>query len=220
MSPVRARWLFSMTRSGSSAVVYASARALGWAVADEPFGPWDRTGEPYNYPPEQVELHRLHLERGERLTPETVSLAERVLKQIARDQRTDTVIIKMPHAMIEPGDVARFWPGHRAAWLARNPIARLNSLYTRGWTDTIREPFDLETVRLFIHRYVHAPRPHRFTFDEFTATPRRFFRRLWTAWGADFSEEQVELATRYRATHYHDSSGELIQGRNPHRVLS
>ncbi len=220
MNPTRVVWLFSMTRSGSSAVVYASARALGWGVADEPFGPWDRTGEPYNYPREQVELHRVHYERGERLTPDTVALAERVLSQIARAQRSDTVIVKMPHAMIEPKDLAPFWPEHRTAWLVRNPLARLNSLYTRGWTDTIREPYDMETLKLFLHRYMHQPSAQRFTFDEFTDTPRRFFRRLWTAWGAPFSEEQVELAVRYKASTYHESSGETIQGRNPHRVLS
>lgn len=220
MTGPRVVWLFSMTRSGSSAVVYASARALGWAVADEPFGPWDRTGPPYHYPPEQVELHRAHYDRGERLTPETVRLAEKVLAQIAQNQRSDTIIIKMPHAMVEPRDVAEFWPSHRAAFLARNPLARLNSISTRGWTDTILPPYDLERVRLFIHRYTHQPRTRRFTFDEFTQTPRRFFRRLWAAWGAAFTEEQVELAVRYKANTYHESSGETIEGRNPHRVLS
>ena len=209
-----------MTRSGSSAVTYASAKALGWAVADEPFGPWDRTGEPYNYPKEQVELHRTHYERGEQLTPATVALAERVLSQIGHDQRSDTVLIKMPHSMIEPKDVAQFWPDHKLAFLVRNPLARLNSLYTRGWTDTIREPYDMETLKLFLHRLMHAPSSHRFTFDEFTNTPRRFFCRLWTAWGAEFSEQQVELAVRYKAKTYHESSGETIEGRNPHRVLS
>ena len=220
MSTPRVVWLFSMTRSGSSAVTYASAKALGWAVADEPFGPWDRTGEPYNYPPEQVELHSVHLERGERLTPETVKLAERVLTQIAQDQRSETVIIKMPHAMIEPADVARFWPEHRMTFLIRNPLARLNSLYTRGWTDTIEAPYDIERLKLFLSRFMHQPIENRFTFDEFTDTPRRFFRRLWAAWGAEFSEEQVELAVRYKANTYHESSGETIKGRNPHRVLS
>ena len=61
MSTPRVLWLFTMTRSGSSAVTYASAKALGYAVADEPFGPWDRTGPPYRYPPEQVELHKLSI---------------------------------------------------------------------------------------------------------------------------------------------------------------
>ena len=216
----RVVWLFSMTRSGSSAVTYASARALGWAVADEPFGPWDRTGEPYNYPGEQVELHRVHYERGERLTPETAELAERVLKQIASDQRSDTVLIKLPHSMIEPKDVAQYWPEHRTAFLIRNPLARLNSLYTRGWTDTIREPYDIQTLKLFLNRCMHQPAEHRLTFDEFTETPRRFFSRLWDLWGAQYSDEQIELAVRYKANTYHESSGETIQGRNPHRVLS
>lgn len=220
MSALGVHWLFTMTRSGSSAVVYASAHALNLAVADEPFGPWDRTGEPYNYPKEQVELHRMHLEKGERLDTETCALAERVLTQIAADQGKDGVIIKLPHAMIEPAEVERFWPEHRMVFLVRNPLARLNSLYTRGWTDTIREPHDLETVRIFLHRFMRTEADKRLTFDEFTQTPRRFFRRLWSAWGVAFDEDQVETAVRYRAQHYHGSSGETIEGHNPHRVLS
>lgn len=220
MSTPRVCWLFSMTRSGSSAVTYASAEALGWAVADEPFGPWDRTGEPYNYPPEQVELHKLHLSKGERLDAETCQFAERVLSQIASDQGSDTIIIKLPHSMIEPSEVARFWPEHKMAFLIRNPLARLNSLYTRGWTDTIRQPHDLETLRVFLHRCMHQPAESRFTFDEFTQTPRKFFRRLWTCWGCAPTDEQIETAVKYKAGHYHESSGETIQGRNPHRVLS
>ncbi len=220
MSTPRVVWLFTMTRSGSSAVVYSSAKALGYAVADEPFGPWDRTGPPYSYPPEQVELHKLHLAHDERLCTETIQLAERVFVRIAEQQQSDTVIVKLPHSMIDPAEVARFWPGHRTAFLIRNPIARLNSLYTRNWTDTIREPFDLETVRIFLHRYMHQPPASRVTFDEFTSTPRRFFRKLWAAWDAEFSDDQVEIATRYKANTYHESSGETIAGRNPHRVLS
>lgn len=220
MTAPRVRWLFSMTRSGSSAVAYASAHALNWAVADEPFGPWDRTGPPYNYPPEQIELHRLHYDRNERLTPETVALADHVISRIARDQSSDTVLIKMPHTMIDPADAARFWPDHRAAFLLRNPLARLNSLYTRAWLHTIRPPHDIDTLKLFLHRYLAQPRSRRFTFDEFTQTPRRFFRRLWTAWGAGFTEDQIERAVKYKATTYHESSGETIEGRNPHRVLS
>jgi len=209
-----------MTRSGSSAAVYASAQALGFAVADEPFGPWDRTKSPYNYPPEQVDLHKLHLSHNEKLCDETRELAEHVLALIAEQQQSDTVIIKMPHSMIDPAEVARLWPEHRAAFLLRHPLARLNSIYTRDWTDTIRQPFDLETLRIFLHRYMHQEPASRFTFDEFTATPRKFFRKLWNTWDTDFSDEQIEIATRYKANTYHESSGETIAGRNPHRVLS
>lgn len=220
MNTPRVLWLFSMTRSGSSAVTYASAEALGFAVADEPFGPWDRTNAPYNYPPEQVELHRFHLSKGELLCEETCELATQLLTKIASDQGSDTVIIKLPHSMIEPREVARFWPEHRMAFLLRNPLARLNSLYTRGWTDTIREPYDLETLRVFLNRYMHQPAERRLTFDEFTQTPRRFFRRLWGCWDCAHGEEQIETAVRYKAVNYHESSGETIEGRNPHRVLS
>jgi hypothetical protein len=209
-----------MTRSGSSAVAYASAKALGYAVADEPFGPWDRTAAPYNYPREQVELHKLHLSHNEQLCAETVQLAEHVLASIAQQQQSDTVIVKMPHSMIDPAEVAKFWPEHETAFLLRNPLARLNSIYTRGWTDTIRDPFDIETVRIFLHRYMLQDPARRVTFDEFTTTPRRFFRKLWNSWGVSFSDDQIEIATRYKANTYHESSGATIEGRNPHRVLS
>lgn len=217
MSP-RVVWLMSMTRSGSSAAVYASAHALGWAVADEPFGPWDRTGPPYNYPPEQVELHVAHRAATEILNDRTNSLFESVIASIAGD--APGVIVKMPHLMIRPADLARLRPADRAAWLLRNPLDRLNSLHTRGWQDTIYPPHDIETVKTFLHRYMHAPRPHRLTFDAFSATPRRFFRNLWRAWDIPFTEAQVEAAVRYRAGHYHESSADQQPGRNPHRVLS
>jgi hypothetical protein len=217
MTP-RVAWLFSLTRSGSSAAVYASAHALGWGVADEPFGPWDRTGPPYNYPPEQVELHRAHRAATEILNERTNALFESVITRIAGN--APGVIVKMPHLMIRPEDLARLRSADRTAWLIRNPLDRLNSLHTRGWQDTIYPPHDLETATAFLHRYTRAPRPHRLTFDAFSATPRKFFRKLWRAWDIPFTEDQIESAVRYRAQHYHESSADQQPGRNPHRVLS
>lgn len=219
MTP-RVAWLFSLTRSGSSAAVYASADALGWAVADEPFGPWDRTGPPYNYPPEQVKLHQDHLAAGERLTEANNALFETVVNAIAATHNAPGVIVKLPHDMIEPRDVAAFRPSDSTAYLIRNPLARLNSIYTRGWDETIQEPFDIERVKLFTHRVMRAPRAARLRFEMMHQAPRRFFRRLWRAWRIDFTEDQVEAAVRYRARHYHESSAEQQPGRNPHRVLS
>ncbi len=219
MTP-RVTWLFSMTRSGSSAAVYASAHALGWAVADEPFGPWDRTGPPYNYPPQQVELHRRHLAAGETLNTDTLALFEQLIDSIAKAANAPGVIVKLPHDMIEPREIARFRPFDRSAYLIRNPLARLNSLYTRGWQETIQPPHDLERVRLFAHRVMRAPRSCRVRFEHLHEAPRRFFRRLWRAWDIDFTEDNVEAAVRYRAQHYHESSAEQQPGRNPHRVLS
>lgn len=219
MTP-RVVWLFSLTRSGSSAAVYASAEALGWAVADEPFGPWDRTGPPYNYPAEQVELHRDHLASGERLNPSTAGAFERIATAIAATHNAPGVIVKLPHDMIEPRDVANYRPDDRTAYLIRNPLARLNSLHTRGWQDTIQPPHDLERVRLFAHRVMLAPRAHRLRFEMLHEAPRRFFRRLWRAWGIEFTESHIEAAVQYRARHYHESSAQQQPGRNPHRVLS
>ena len=217
---LRVYWLFSLTRSGSSAAVYASAHALGLAVADEPLGPWDRTGPPYHYPPEQPVLHRTHLARSEILRTETSRLLDRVLNAIAQRHSTNGVIIKMPHLMVDPADLPRLRPSDRAAYLIRNPLARLNSLHTRGWQRTIAPPHDIETFKTFAARWMAAPRPHRLTFDAMRSTPRRFFRRLWRSWGIEFTEAQIETAVRYRAGHYHESSAEQFPGRNPHRVLS
>lgn len=216
----RTVWLFSLTRCGSSAAVYASAHALGWAVADEPFGPWDRTGPPYDYPASQTELHRGHLHAGEILSPMSSGMFDTLAREIAGRNGAPGVIVKMPHLMIDPRDLARLRPDDRAAFLLRNPLARLNSLHTRGWQHTIYPPHDLETFKTFTARWLAAPRPHRLTFDQFQATPRRFFRKLWRAWGIGFTEEQVERAVAYRAGHYHESSAEQMPGRNPHRVLS
>ncbi|MEO1585091.1 MAG: hypothetical protein AAFR96_11055 [Planctomycetota bacterium] len=218
--PSRAVWLFSLTRSGSSAAVYASAHALGWAVADEPFGPWDRTGDPYNYPPIQTRLHREHLARSEILCHATSNMLDELIASLADRARAPGVIIKMPHLMVKPDDLSRLRPDDRAAYLIRNPLARLNSLYTRGWHDTIYPPFDAETVKVFLHRASEAPRPMRLAFDALHATPRRFFRSLWRAWGIPFDESQVESAVQYRAQNYHESSADRGPGRNPHRVLS
>ncbi len=219
MTP-RVVWLFSLTRSGSSAAVYASADALGWAVADEPFGPWDRTGPPYDYPPEQIDLHREHLAASERLSEPTNARFERIVQALADRAGAPGVIVKMPHLMLRPEDVARLRPNDQSAFLLRNPLDRLNSLHTRGWQDTIYPPHDLETVKTFLNRFARAPRARRLTFDAMNATPRRFFRKLWRAWGIAFDEDQVEAAVRYRARHYHESSAMLQPGRNPHRVLS
>ena len=68
-------WIFSLPRSGSSVTAYAAAKPFGAVVADEVFGPWDRTGEPYNYPALQTQLVEAY--HGSRcvLTPEVVGIA-------------------------------------------------------------------------------------------------------------------------------------------------
>ena len=54
--PIRVAWVFVLARSGSSITAYAAAAPWDLPVADEIMGPWDRTGEPYNFPPEQARL--------------------------------------------------------------------------------------------------------------------------------------------------------------------
>lgn len=117
----RAGWVFSLARSGSSVTAYAAAAPWGHAVADEPFGPWDRTGEPYFYPREHLDLKREFYLAGERMDGRTRELAERVLGEIAwRGTREETsggaapsggtgnVVVKHPHTMLSPED----WRAH------------------------------------------------------------------------------------------------------------
>ncbi|MEM9166112.1 MAG: hypothetical protein AAGB48_03725 [Planctomycetota bacterium] len=215
-------WLLSMTRSGSSAAAYASSHALGALVLDEPFGPWDRTAPPYRYPNAQPELHRRHLAAGEILSAETSEHLDKLIEMIICRQadRPSAVIIKVPHSMIDPRDIARLRPDDRIVYMLRNPLERLNSLYTRGWQATILTPHDLETFRQFAHRWIAAPPEARLTFDALIATPRMFFRACWDAWELPWTEARVEDAVRYRAQEYHESSAIVQRGRNPHRVLS
>ncbi len=122
-----AGWVFSLARSGSSVTAYAAAAPWGHAVADEPFGPWDRTGEPYFYPREHLDLKREFFIAGERMDERTRELAERVLGEIAwranaaadmgaegATPGTGRVVVKHPHTMLMPED----WREHFREWNA------------------------------------------------------------------------------------------------------
>ncbi len=197
-------WLHSLARSGSSITVYAAAAPWRHAVADEIIGPWDRTGEPYCYPPSQRRLVRLFKQHGHELTPEVVDLTNRVLSQIAGT--TGIVISKWPHLRPPPEAFDRAFPNDRRAYLIRNPLHRLNSLYRRGWLGSISAEHDF-------HRYAQFARwwrqqEHRLTYDELRADPRAFFMRLFDAWGWDSDGTHVENAIAYMRQNYHASSAE------------
>ncbi len=208
-------WIFSLARCGSSILAYAAAEPWRVPVADEPFGPWDRTGEPYNYPPEQDRLRRLFWDSGEHLTPEVVALATRLFDLIAGDG--GRVVSKHPHDMIRPDEFVRAFPEHRAVYLLRNPLRRLNSLHVRGWHKSIGPDHDLPRFKTVARRWLDHP--HRFTFEQFRADPAGVFRGIWDAWGWAYDESHVERALAYCSTHYHASSRQLGT-RDPSKPLS
>jgi len=216
MSSVRVVWLFSLARSGSSVAVYASASALGHAVADEVLGPWDRTGPPYNYPEEQGELVELFKSEGHRLTPRVVALTGLVMERIAGP--SGVVISKWPHLRPSPSEWTRAFPGQATASLIRNPLHRLNSLHCRGWTGSYGEQWDLDRYRRFIgwwrERDVHL------SYDEFGADARGFFARLWKGWGLEYDDAALDRAEAYAREHYHASSAVVDGRRGDAPVLS
>ena len=203
---MRVLWIFSLPRSGSSVTAYAAAHALGCPVADEPLGPWDRTGEPYNYPVSQAQLVTAHLAGQCMLEdPNTIALADRVLREIAGG--SDTLVVKHPHLMPPPAQFARAFPEHRAVWLARNPLTRLNSLYARGWTEALRPNFELDHYKAFADNWSASSRP--LTFELFRSNPKLFFIKLFDAWGVNGGRRLAKTAVEYAKGHYHGSSKEL-----------
>jgi hypothetical protein len=205
---MRVLWIFSLPRSGSSVTAYAAAHALGCPVADEPLGPWDRTGEPYHYPPSQADLVSAHLAGQCMLDdPKTIELAGRVLAEIANG--SDTLVVKHPHLRPPPENFWRAFPEHRAVWLARNPLTRLNSLYARGWTDALRPNFELDHYKAFARAWQASRTP--LTFELFRDRPEKFFAKLFKAWGLPKDAARVGAAVEYARGHYHGSSKELEQ---------
>lgn len=185
---------------------YAAAHALGCPVADEPLGPWDRTSAPYNYPPSQADLVAAHLAGGCLLEdPSTIELARRVFEEIAAG--SDTLVVKHPHLRPLPEQFWRAFPDHKAVWLARNPLTRLNSLYARGWTDALRPNFELDHYKTFATNWAGSSVP--LTFELFRAKPAKFFKLLFKAWGLPGDAARVKAAVDYARGHYHGSSKEL-----------
>jgi len=216
--PPTAYWIFSLPRSGSSVTAYAGAEALDAAVADEVFGPWDRTGPPYNYPARQAELVGAHHACGCRFTPEVVPIARDVLAQIAGEK--GRVIVKHPHLKPPPEEFRAAFGSHRAVWLLRNPLTRLNSLYTRGWTEHLRPNYELEHYKAFARHWLAQPPWRRLTFEQMRRDPRRFYRRLLIGWGAWPSRERVGRAVAYARQRYHASSGEIDAEAKPGAPIS
>ena len=207
MPDARVYWIFSLPRSGSSVTAYAAAEAIDGAVADEVFGPWDRTGPPYGYPPAQAELVRTHHACGCRFTPEVIEIAGGVLGEIAGER--GRVVCKHPHLKPPPAEFRAAFPAHRAVWLIRNPLTRLNSLYARGWTDHLRPNYELGHYKAFARNWLSQRPWRRLTYEQLRARPERFYRRLLIGWGVWPSRRRLERALEYGRSRYHASSGEI-----------
>jgi hypothetical protein len=215
-SSVEVCWLLSPIRSGSSVTVYAAADALGCAVADEIFGPWDRTGPPYNYPEQQRVLRDSFAAAGERLTPQTIELAGQLLEHLGR--LDGLVLCKHPHASIAPEEIRRHWPGHHCAVLLRNPLRALNSLYVRGWEAAAGGGSMIAYFATIAERWLADP--NRLLYEDLQRDACGYFRRLFRAWGFGPDEGLVQRAVRYGQCAYHSSSGEKHAGDDPAQVRS
>lgn len=213
---VRVGWIFSLIRSGSSAAAYAAAAPWNHPVADEVFGPWDRTGPPYNYPPAQLELAAAFHGSACRLTDDVIELARQLFRQLG--ERTGCVVCKCPHLLFTPDEFARAFPDHRAVYLIRNPLHRLNSHYARRqWLATLGPDFDLGTYREFARRWRAAP--GRLVYDTLRRDPDAFFAALYQAWNWPAGAREIRAAADYARRHYHSSS-RLRERRNPRRPVA
>jgi hypothetical protein len=201
--PVQVSWIFSLPRSGSSITAYAAAAPWGHCIADEVFGPWDRTPPPYHYPPPQVALMKAYNAARWRMTPEVVAIANELFEVLGAP--TGKVICKHPHLRPSPDEFRAAFPGHRAVWLIRNPLRRLNSLYARGWTSVLRPNHELEHFKAFAHNW--SGQRQRLAFESMRRDPRRYFAALYKAWGWWYEPCNLDAAAGYVAENYHESSG-------------
>ena len=209
-------WIFALPRSGSSVTAYAAAKPFGAVVADEVLGPWDRTGDPYNYPALQKRLAEAY--HGSRcvLTPEVIGIANELFELLG--EKTGRVVSKHPHLKPPPSEFHIAFPNHRAIWLMRNPLRRLNSLYNRGWTDDLRPNHELGHFKEFARNWLSLR--ERVVFEQMKRQPEHFFRLIYKHWGWNASDEHVAQAIEYTKGAYHSSSGEIDTARKVSAPLS
>jgi hypothetical protein len=203
--PVQVSWIFSLPRSGSSITAYAAAAPWGHCIADEVFGPWDRTGPPYYYPRLQLDLMNAYAAAKWHMTPEVVAIANELFEILGGP--TGKVVCKHPHLRPSPEEFRAAFPGHRALWLIRNPLRRLNSLYARAWTAVLRPNHELEHFKSFARHW--AAEPGRLAFESMKPDPRRYFKKVYRAWGWWHEPANLDAAVAYAANNYHESSAVL-----------
>jgi hypothetical protein len=214
--PVEVGWIFSLIRSGSSIAAYAAAAPGAIPVADEVFGPWVRTGKVYRYPREQRLLVEAFKAADHRLTPDVVALANRLFDLLGAE--SGRVISKCPHLLFSPQEFSAAFPHHRAVYLLRNPLHRLNSHYVKGWEWMIEPDHDVRAYTEFVHRWLTAE--HRVVYDDLRRDPHGFFRALYSAWGWEHTEAALADAAAYAAGRYHTSSKQTAPDKAPRHVDS
>ncbi|MDX9911334.1 MAG: hypothetical protein RBS39_05845 [Phycisphaerales bacterium] len=222
--PYRVGWLFSLPRSGSSVAAYAAAEPFGGIVADEIFGPWDRTAPPYDYPPVQSDLVRAFKARpdDDKLSPEVVELAHAVFAKLAErcnpaPGQVPSIVCKHPHWVISPAQQKAAFPDQPSIHLARNPIHRVNSLVMRGWNEAIGTYYGYGQYRQLVERFENEP---GVVYDDIRRDPESFFRAVYAAWGWDASAAQVRGAAEYARANYHANSKIKDANRSTDAVLS
>lgn len=213
-------WVFGLARTGSSITAYASAAPWKLPVADEILGPWERTGPPYYYPPEQVRLTRLFKASHARLTPEIARLTRTIFWELAQERGTTRLVSKHPHLRFTPEELRRFFPEDRGVWIIRNPLRRLASIHARGWTSIVRPNHDLDFFRAYAERWLSLPEENRLVFESLKKDPYAYFAHIYRAWGWDATWGDIERAVAYQKSQYHGMSGEVEKENAPQRTLS
>ncbi|MEL6497409.1 MAG: hypothetical protein AAF937_03030 [Planctomycetota bacterium] len=219
-TPLRVGWVFGLARTGTSITAYAAAHAADAAVADEILGPWDRTGPPYDYPTEQAEIVEQFKASHARLTPPIVDRTRALLATIARERQTTSIVSKHPHLRFTPPEFAAAFPDHRGVWVIRNPLRRLASIHARGWTSIIRPNHDFDYFREYAERWLALPDQQKVVFEDVRKDPKRYFGRVFDAWGWPNDAPTRERAVAYQRAEYHGKSGERESGRSTRRSLS
>jgi hypothetical protein len=137
-----------------------------------------------------------------RMTPEVVGIAHELFEILGAP--TGKVVCKHPHLRPSPEEFRAAFPGHRAVWLIRNPLRRLNSLHARGWTAVLRPNHELDHFKSFARHW--AGERHRVSFESMKRDPQRYFAKVYRAWGWWHEACNLDAAAGYAAGNYHESS--------------
>lgn len=230
---VSVAWIFSLARSGSSIVAYAAAAGFGCPVADEVLGPWNRTVEPYNYPPEQWQLVEAFVRANYVLDQPCISLAQELFEKMAATGSTAAagdslngkhtgeqrrLISKYPHLIEPPGMFKQAFPAHGSTYLLRNPLHRLNSLYSRNWFDSISSNHDMDRYKAFARQWL--VQSYGLLYDDLKRNPAEFFRRVYKSWEWPADDTHVARAVQYVQSKYHANSAVLEPGDVPSSPIS
>jgi len=214
---LRIGWVFSLIRSGSSATAYGAAAPWGFPIADEALGPWVRTGPMYKYPKVQADLVQAFKDAKWTIDEAVVRLTNQLMRELG--SATGGVVSKHPHLDFEPEDFKAAFPEHGAIYLIRNPLHRLNSIYTRGLHESCRPNHELDHFKTFAARWLRQPERERLVFDQLKRDPRAYYRAIFEAWGWPYEEADLETAAGYTGRNYHASCKET-EGSDPGRPVS